>query len=450
MRMSPAIGRVADEAGAAADAMQPPVVALPVRERLRLIRTGALSSAEWHAEADEWSRAADARYRACVELRPASPGDAPVRLGVKDTVDVAGFATRLGLRRYRHHPQRSAAPLRGLSGVTVNAKVVTTELNIGLGSGCTNPYFPHIDPAGSSTGSGVAVAAGICDLALGTDVLGSIRWPAGRCGVVGLRVTHDPRLLDGVFPLSPAMDAPGWVARTADDLAVLWSHAGLGDPAPARRCRVGVIGEALAAGPEPAILGAMDTARAALAEAGHAVTDVRLGELWRWRGAAWDLCARDAWEGHKAWRERIADDLLDSTRRALETGAQVADRRYAEIDRAMRRLRAALPEPFAGEQVDAWLLPLDPEVPRVRDEVPRAASTIPLPGEPDYDREVGFTPLASFLGLPAITFPVGCDPARGAPLALQLVGPRHTEATLIQLAADIARGVGDLGFVPRW
>ena len=246
--------------------------------------------------------------------------------------------------------------------MTVNAKVVTTELNIGLGSGCTNPYFPHIDPAGSSTGSGVAVAAGICDLALGTDVLGSIRWPAGRCGVVGLRVTQDPRLLDGVFPLSPALDAPGWVARTADDLAVLWSHAGLGagDPATARRCRVGVVGEALAARPEPAILGAMDTARAALAEAGHAVTDVRLGELWRWRGAAWELCARDAWEGHKAWRERIADDLLDSTRRALESGARVGDRRYAEIDRTLRRHRAALPEPFsrrAGRRLAATARP---------------------------------------------------------------------------------------------
>jgi Asp-tRNA(Asn)/Glu-tRNA(Gln) amidotransferase A subunit family amidase len=430
---------------------QPAVVALPVRERLRLIRAGAVSAAEWRTEADEWSRAADARYRACVELRPASPADAPVRLGVKDTVDVAGFATRLGLRSYRHHPLRSAAPLRGLSGVTVNAKVVTTELNIGIGSGCTNPYFPQIDPAGSSTGSAVAVAAGICDLALGTDVLGSIRWPAGRCGVVGLRVTHDPRLLVGVFPLSPAMDAPGWVARTADDLVFLWSHArlGAGSPAAARRCRVGVVGDALAAGLEPEILGAIDTARAALAAAGHAVTEVRLGELWGWRGAAWELCARDASDGQKAWRGRIADDLLDSTRLALEAGAQVADRRYAEIDRAMRRQRAALPEPFAGEQIDAWLLPLDPEVPRARGDAPRAASTIPVPGDPDYDREVGFTPLASFLGLPAITFPVGRDPERGAPLAVQLVGPPHAEATLMQLAADVARGVGDLGFVPR-
>jgi Asp-tRNA(Asn)/Glu-tRNA(Gln) amidotransferase A subunit family amidase len=64
-------------------------------------------------------------------------------------------------------------------------------------------------------------------------------------------------------------------------------------------------------------------------------------------------------------------------------------------------------------------------------------------------REVGFTPLASFLGLPAITFPVGRDAERGAPLAVQLVGSPHADATLIQLAADIARGVGDLGFVPR-
>ena len=71
--------------------------------------------AEWHALASRWSFAADARYRACAELRSPAPDAAPIRLGVKDTVDVAGFPTRLGLRRYRHYAQRSAAPLRGLT-----------------------------------------------------------------------------------------------------------------------------------------------------------------------------------------------------------------------------------------------------------------------------------------------------------------------------------------------
>jgi Asp-tRNA(Asn)/Glu-tRNA(Gln) amidotransferase A subunit family amidase len=254
-----------------------------------------------------------------------------------------------------------------------------------------------------------------------------------------------------VFALSPAMDAPGWVARTADDLAFLWSHVGLGDRSEAlmRSCRVGVVQEALDARVDPEIVEAMDTARAALAEARHAVSRVRLGEVWGWRAAAWDLCARDAWRGYQEWRHRVDDDLQESTRRALETGARVDDRRYAEIGDALRRHRAAVSSLFTDGRIDAWLLPLDPDVPRARGDAPRAASSIPVPGDPGYDREVGFTPLASFLGLPAITFPVGRDRSGRRPLALQLVGRPHAETTLIQLAGDIARGLGDLGLAPQ-
>jgi Asp-tRNA(Asn)/Glu-tRNA(Gln) amidotransferase A subunit family amidase len=451
--------RFVEEAGMASSGpamAAPAAVALPVRERMRLIRAGDMSTAEWHADADEWSYAADARYRACVELRTPGRQEPPVRVGVKDTVDVAGFATRLGLRRYRHHPRRSAVPLRGLSNVTVNAKVVTTELNIGLGSGCGNPYFPQIDPAGSSTGSAVAVAAGICDLSLGTDVLGSVRWPAGRCGVVGLRTTHDEHRLGGVFPLSPAMDAPGWVARTADDLAFLWRHVGLGGvaaghsarPPVAPRRRVGVVREVFEADVEAEILGSLDIACSRLTGAGHTVERLPLGAVWGWRGAAWELCARDAWDGYKVWRQWIADDLLKSTRAALEAGARVSDRRYAEIRGALWRQRAEVSALFAGAGVDAWLLPLDPDVPQPRSDAPGSTSTIPAPDDAGYDREVGFTPIASFLGLPAITFPVGRSHSGQAPLAMQLVGRPHAETTLIQLAQEMACGVEDLGQRP--
>jgi Asp-tRNA(Asn)/Glu-tRNA(Gln) amidotransferase A subunit family amidase len=454
----------------------PDLLAMPLRRRLRLIEQGEITAQQWRDTADAWSAAADARYRACVDLRPLDPRGAPVAVGVKDTIDVAGLPTRLGLRRHRHHPRRSAAVLDRLRGVVVNAKVVTTELNIGIGSGCLNPYASHIDPAGSSTGSAVAVAAGISDLSLGTDVLGSVRWPSGRCGVVGLRVTHDPRLLPGVFPLSPAMDAPGWVARTADDLGLLWERFGLGapesgPPAPPPY-RIGVVGEVLDGDVEAEILGALSSTGRALSDAGHQVRQVRLGELWNWRGAAWELCARDAWDGYQVWREWITDDLSDSTLRALQAGHAVSDTRLAQIRAGMRAQRAAAGRRFADAGVHAWLLPLDPTVPRPRSapvssgsasparvtsafsaggsaaDPPRAqnaevtrhvvTSTIPTPEDPDYEENVGYTPVASFAGLPAITFPVGRSPSTGAPLAMQLVGPRHSESTLIRIAADIA------------
>ena len=416
-----------------------------LRDRLNQSDRGGFDLNEWRIQADRWSRAADTRYRACAELRPLPASDLPLAIGVKDTVDVAGLATRLGLRRFRHHPTRSARVLDRVRAGAVNAKVVTTELNIGLGSGCRNPLLPQIDPAGSSTGSAVAVAAGICDLSLGTDVLGSVRWPAGRCGVVGLRTTHDTELLDGILPLSPSMDAVGWVTRTTDDLAVLWDRLSLGgadhaaDPDSGRQLRIGLVGEVGAGTVEPVIEQAWQRTAAALEAAGHELCEVSVGELWRWRGAAWELCARDAVDGLAALRPWIDDELSPTTLAALTAGERVDDRRLAEIEEGQRRLRGAVAHLFAEQRVDAWLLPLDPTVPSPRAATTQrrpGASTIPTPDDPDYDIEVGYTTLASFAGLPAISFPVGRCGMPEAPLAMQLVGPPHSDRTLIRLADE--------------
>jgi Asp-tRNA(Asn)/Glu-tRNA(Gln) amidotransferase A subunit family amidase len=420
-----------------------------LRERAALLARGALTAAEFGAEADPWAFAADTHYRACSELRE---GESPVRLGVKDTVDVAGFATRLGLRRHRHYPRRSAAPLTGLRGLSTVAKLVTTELNLGIGSGCGNPYFPRLDPAGSSTGCGVAVAAGICDLALGTDVLGSVRWPAGRCGVVGLRLTHTDRL-HGVFPLCPSMDAPGWVARTADDLAYAAGHCGLPiGPVPAGPYRVGVVTEALAT-VEPEILDGVRTTIELLRTAGHAVTEVRVGEPWSWRSAAWELCARAAWDALPQWRGWLAEDLGPATEKAVAAGADVTDARLHEIVTAQHRLRVANDGWFAGLGVDALLLPLDPKVPAPRDPAEdRTRSTIPLTRTRtgiDHEDDIGYTPLASFTGLPALTFPVATARDGVVPVAMQLVGRPHADGELVSLACDAERVRGPLGFAPR-
>jgi Asp-tRNA(Asn)/Glu-tRNA(Gln) amidotransferase A subunit family amidase len=436
--------------GHAAPPALPEVLALPLAERYRLLERGELSPDDVREAAADWAPRADSRYRACAQLREPGPGS-DLRLGVKDTIDVLGFPTGLGLRHHRHHPRESADVLRPLTGATVNAKVVTTELNIGVGSGCVNPYFPHIDPAGSSTGSGVAVAANICDVSLGTDVLGSVRWPAGRCGVVGLRTTHDPRRLAGIFPLSPAMDAAGWVARTADDLAFARHLMGLGEPASAGlSLRVGLPRELRREGVlDPEVADALTRTADLLRQGGHPVTDADLGELWDCRGDGWALCARDAWDGHLRWSPHIRDELMPSTVAALETGAKIGDDEYARIRARMDRIRSGIRHCFTDRSVDVWLLPLDPAVPRPRGAAPVADSTIPDPDDPSYEREIGFTPVASFAGLPAITFPASLSAATGAPVAMQLVGMPGAEASLVRAAQDIAAEADPLDLGPR-
>lgn len=429
----------------------PPELRLPLAERARSLATGGLNPVAWRAEAHRWAVAADRVYRATTELRAVPATGHDLRIGVKDTVDAAGFSTRLGLRRYRHHPARSAAPLRALRGTSVVAKLVTPELSIGHDHGCTNPLFPAVDPSGSSTGSAVAVAGHICDVALGTDTVASVRCPAAACGVVGLRLTHDARSLDGVFQLSPPLDAPGWLARTADDLAYFWNRTGLGGLGPAQGgprdlagLRIGVVREAMDGPLAPEIRSGLDELRRTLAQAGHTVITVRLDDLWQHRATTYELCARTAWDGYRAVRGRLDDQLDDSTRLALEAGAGIADARYADILVALGRTRAGVPALFAEQGVDLWLLPVDPRLPRTAQESSASASTIPHPDEPDFDQRIGFSPLASFAGLPAITFPVAVTPAPRTPVPLQAVGPAGSEPALIRFAQLVSATVGDL------
>ncbi|MGV9296004.1 amidase family protein [Amycolatopsis sp. NPDC003676] len=422
----------------------PDLLGLPLADRCRLHELGEWDDRKWAEQNETWHAVADARYRAVTARRGPGAGTPLIRVGVKDTVDVAGLPTSLGLRHYRHHPAASAEALSRLAGVErqVIGKVVSTELNIGVGSGCVNPYFPHIDPAGSSTGAGVAVAANLCDLALGTDVLGSVRWPAGHCGTVGLRMTHDPGLLRGIFPLSPPMDAVGWVARTAEDLAFLWQRLGLrallgpaGQPLPSR-CRIGVPVHVREGSCSPEMLETLDLAASALADDGNEIADLRVDDLWQHRGSAWQLCARQAWDGYQLWRHWITVPLHASTEQALEVGARVSDSQYAEILDAMFSCRQENAARF-GDRTHAWLLPLDPSPPPDLRTSRPVATTIPAPGEPGYDRRIGYTPIASFAGLPAIAVPVRLSPVNRAPLGVQIVGPPGGEERLIDLARQI-------------
>ncbi|MGV9690305.1 amidase [Streptomyces sp. NPDC003444] len=427
----------------------PPTLALPLETRAALLADGGVHPVAWRAEANAWATEADLRYRATTALRAARPTDGDIRLGVKDTVDVAGFATRLGLRRYRHHPRRTAEAVRRLRGASVIAKLATPELGIGLAHGCRNPRFPHLAPSGSSTGSAVAVASHLCDVALGTDTVASTRLPAAACGVVGLRTTHRPDGLDGVFPLSPSLDAVGWIARTADDLAYFWYRTGLGGPGtlpPARyekTYRIGVVREVDEAFCAPEVRVALDGVSGLLSDAGHAVRPVRLGELWERRAAAYELCAYEAWRTYREWHERLDDDLDPATARALDGGAAVGEARYAWLCAARERAREQAAASFSGDAgVDAWLLPVTPGLPRAANAPAGNVSAVPHRDEADFDQRVGYCPVAAFAGLPALALPVALDPVHRAPIALQLVGAPGSEAGLIQLARQISRYVG--------
>ncbi|HEX6004321.1 MAG TPA: amidase family protein, partial [Burkholderiales bacterium] len=151
---------------------------------------------------------------------------AGLTFGVKDIYDIAGHRTGFGSPDWfaTHAAAARTAPTvqRILNaGADMVGKTHTDELTYSLNG--ENPHYgtpvnvnaPGRIPGGSSSGSAAAVAAGLCDFALGSDTGGSVRAPASYCGIYGIRPTHGRVSLEGACPLAPSFDTAGWFARDA-------------------------------------------------------------------------------------------------------------------------------------------------------------------------------------------------------------------------------------------
>jgi amidase len=151
---------------------------------------------------------------------------------VKDLIDTLGSITGAGNPDWRrtHTPAAAHAPVVQhllAAGATLVGRTITDELAFSLEGenffegAPVNPVAPDRLPGGSSSGSAVAVAAGLVDFALGTDTGGSVRVPAAFCGIHGFRPTHGVISTAGVVPFAPSLDTVGWLARDAQVLAAV-------------------------------------------------------------------------------------------------------------------------------------------------------------------------------------------------------------------------------------
>lgn len=416
----------------------PSILSCSLHDRFR----ASAESEAWRIECEnagwEWARVADEHFRAVSDLHPEKK--AILRVGVKDNIHCRGFSTRLGTRRYRQYPKESAAALEQVPTQYITCKTQLTEVTLGLDAGCGNPLVPDGWPGASSTGSAVAVAANICDVAIGTDSLGSVRIPAAACGVISLRMTYTPEMLRGVLPISPSFDALGWFGRTLDDLRfalekfnVLRDVAKLERPA----FRLGIVTEVLE---DPYcdqdVLLAYRMLFDSVPDDRVELVEISLGEeVWNSRAAAWKLCARESFESLSLFRERLAP-IGDDVRRVLDLGERVS----AKEARRIRLLQATLQETMLAQMkdwaLDAFILPVYPfHLPS-----PAEISTWPMlfPDVHDASAEnaAGYAPLASVLGWPALSIPVfqnGSRQEKQNQLGFQLVGRPYCEKHLMDL-----------------
>ncbi len=362
------------------------------------------------------------RWNAIVDLA-ADPGGgagqlAGVRVGVKSNIAVAGLPHTGGMSHLRGkiaaqdaevvaQLRRAGASILGSLNMHEAALGATTD-NAFYGR-THNPHRMGHTPGGSSGGSGAAVAAGLVDLALGTDTLGSIRLPAAYCGVYGLKPTHGAVSEDGLLYLDPALDCIGPLARDLDLIERAWDVIGSGgSDAPFRRLIL--LDDLAGVACEPAVLAGYRAAGAAI---DLPVSGVRLpADTSAIRIAALAGSVRyliGELGPHRASASAELRFILD----ALEPVPANPD--------LLTAVKATLIETLGDDGV--LLMPTAPQAAFAH------GSGAPV-------NQADFTGLANIAGLPAIALPSGWSDD-GLPVSVQLVGPPGSERRLIALARQV-------------
>ena len=370
---------------------------------------------------------------------------ADLTFAAKDLYDVAGHPTGAGNPVWlatHPVPTVSSALVDQLlaAGATLVGKTLTDELAYSINGDNAhygtplNVRAPGRVPGGSSSGSAAAVAAGLCDFALGTDTGGSTRVPASYCGIWGLRTTHDLLSRAGLVALNPGFDTPTWLAH---DAVTFLDVARVLLPATSTRFKRALLLEDALAQADEAFLPAAQQVFAALSRGREAVrTTVGAGgdALETWRQTYITASAREAWLEHGDWisANTPAFGAAVASRFAIASGisataAAQAVARQADIRASVRAL--------LGEDGVAVL--------------PSAASVAPpldasgAAVDEVRSRTFRITCIAGLAGLPQVSLPFVS--ASGLPVGISLLGPAGSDLALVALAVSLWRGLQDAG-----
>ena len=378
-----------------------------------------------------------------------------IPVGIKDIIYTDGVLTSGGSKVLADFvPDSDSTIVRMLAaaGAVLLGKLNLSEFAVGgtidhpFGTP-RNPWNTNHTAGGSSSGSGIAAAGGLCAGALGSDTGGSVRGPAGFCGIVGLRPTYGRVTRQGVLAMCWSMDTVGPMTRTVADCALMLNAIAGKDaldptssdaPVPdyAANLNAGVRGlrigmptemfdyEGLHADVRESVLRAVSV----LEEHGATADEMSL-PMSENSGAVFIGTADvDCAAYHSDWLRTRPDDYDWSTRTRLETASLAPAWAYLRAQRARELIRRELHA--ALDEYDIIALPTSPvAAPPIEESTGKPGGY--YQGKLDLGRR-RYTSPAALAGLPALSVPCGFSDA-GLPIGMQLIGKPFSEQTLFQV-----------------
>ena len=439
-------------------------------EVARLIEAGALSPTQLTREMLDRIATVDARLHSYVTvmadhaMASARRAEAEIRagryrgplhgvpIGVKDLCCTRGVPTMAGTKVLADFiPDFDATVVARLeaAGAVILGKLTLCE-------GAFGPYHPELhvpvnpwDPTRwsgvSSSGSGVATAAGLCFACVGSDTGGSIRYPSAANGCVGLKPTRGRVSRHGVLALAESLDHVGPMTRTVEDAAIMFeAMAGfdpddptsLADPVAQVRAglargvaglRIGFDRRYATDNVEPDVARALDAVLTELSRQGAEVVDVSMPDVGEVAPAWYDLCTVEAVVAHARTFPGRAGEYGRGFRLQLEYGAGVTGVAYARASRVRAEFAGRLNRMLAG--IDCLVCPSMANAARVRSADPTMET------DEEWNRlvmnDIHAKPF-NFSGSPTLSVPCGFS-AGGLPLSVQFVGAPLSEAILCRV-----------------
>ena len=384
-----------------------------------------------------------------------------VPISLKDNISLKGKRTTAGSKVLSDwHPQEDASVsqrLRGAGAIFIGKCNLHefawggTSNNPHYGS-VRNPWNTDTFPAGSSGGSGVAVAARTCYGSIGTDTGGSVRLPSSVNGIVGIRPTYGRVSNHGIIPLAWSMDTAGPMTRTVEDCAMMFNvMAGHdhNDPASAlqpvvdytrdlnmdlKGVRIGVVPGYSFKHLQPAVERSMREAVKTLESLGAVIIEVPIANIEGNMSAVLTVESVEPSTYHQKWLREQPDNYGEDVRTLLEAGELLMATHYVQAQRYRAMLRDEFLEAFKRVDVFLW-----PTLPFTATKV--GATTVVIENGQEEDMLsaiMQFTGVPSLTGLPALNVPCGFDDA-GLPVGMQLVGRPFDEATLFRIGSQFER-----------